>query len=127
MKTFKVEKKYKDLMEKWIQDLYKNPELQGKEYLYNGEGEYCCLGRLCIVAGYKDDDIADEGEIPLDYDAVPKTFVEGNSAVLIAMNDSEYMPDTQREEWGLDNERRQYTFPEIAEFLEKHIEYAEEV
>jgi len=36
---------------KWIKDLRKPKNKQAKKALFDGTG-YCCLGRLCVVAGY---------------------------------------------------------------------------
>ena len=39
----------RDIAEKWIADLRTNPP-QTRKALFDGNG-YCCLGRLCILAG----------------------------------------------------------------------------
>lgn len=128
MKTFKVENQYKDLMKRWIEDLEMNPELQGAEYLYDN-GTYCCLGRLCIVAGYQNDDIEYLGEIRDNFIKIPEVFMSGHPSILMKMNDSDYIQEKDREDWGLNlnTPRKQYTFPEIAEFLKERIEYVEEM
>src|ERR1700722_5631587 len=42
---------HKHIADLWIADLEKNPP-QTRQKLYDGHG-YCCLGRLCLLAGMK--------------------------------------------------------------------------
>lgn len=144
MKKILIDEKYKPLMEVWIEDLRMNPGLQGAGELYNGDNQYCCLGRLCVVAGMSDKDISGENLIQSNLlkergynpDIIPETFVSDYmpekdvsnvSLILTTMNDGITKNTTSSllENWGL--ERRlgsgKYTFPEIADFLEQRIEY----
>jgi hypothetical protein len=41
-----------DIAEKWASDLEAHPNLQGKGVMFNGT-QYCCLGRLCVLLGYR--------------------------------------------------------------------------
>lgn len=135
MKKIQIETKYKDLMERWIKDLRDNPELQSKDALLNSEGKYCCLGRLCLIAGMEEDTIRHEGVIDKDLlgyelDIIPPSFI-GEALVdsivflLTSMNDGLTKHSSEKlEEWNLTKDS--YTFPEIADFLEERIEYYDE-
>lgn len=135
MKKIKIEEKYRPLMELWIEDLIMNPELQGSDELLNNRGKYCCLGRLCVVAGIDEEEIKCESFIREDlfgyeHDLLPDAFIgEINTGsilyILTAMNDgvSKWTAKDELKKWDIMKDR--YTFPEIADFLEKHIEYYE--
>lgn len=135
MKKIKIEEKYRPLMELWIEDLRMNPELQGSDELLDNGGKYCCLGRLCIVAGIDEEDIKHEsfikeGLFGYKHDLLPDKFTgEINTGsipyILTVMNDgvSKWTVKDELKKWGIAKEK--YTFPEIADFLEKHIEYYE--
>ena len=138
MKKIQIEEKYRPLIELWIEDLIMNPELQGSDELLGNGNKYCCLGRLCIVAGIDKDEIKYESFIREDlfgykHDLLPDKFIgEINPGsilyILTTMNDgvSKWAVKNARDElkkWGITKEK--YTFPEIADFLEKHIEYYE--
>jgi len=43
----------KDIAKKWVDALRSGEYKQGKGYLKNAAGEYCCLGVLCEVVGEK--------------------------------------------------------------------------
>lgn len=40
-----------EIARRWVQDLRYNPDKQTKHRLYDGGNGYCCLGRLCLLAG----------------------------------------------------------------------------
>ena len=144
MKKIKVPIRYKGLMEKWIEDLRDNPDLQGKDELLNDKGKYCCLGRLCVVAGIEDSVIQHENVIEEDLlgyntDILPSVFVGeallristksyGVPFVLTSMNDgvnnSSDLFRTVFQEWELT--KYHYTFTEIADFLTERIEYEQD-
>lgn len=138
MKKIKVSIKYQGLMEKWIEDLRDNPDLQGKDELLNADGKYCCLGRLCVVAGIEDDVIQHENVIEKDLlgyntDILPSVFIDGAQLgivpfVLTSMNDgianSSKYSRNMFQKWGLTKDH--YTFTEIADFLTERIEYEQD-
>jgi hypothetical protein len=46
---------------KWARDLEKTSAKQATGVLNNGRGGFCCLGRLCVVAGKRGSSNADGG------------------------------------------------------------------
>ena len=139
MKKIKVPIRYQGLMEKWIEDLRDNPDLQGKNELLNAYGKYCCLGRLCVVAGIEDsviryENVIEEDLLGYNTDILPSVFVgesfPSNAVpfVLTSMNDgvnnSSDLFRTVFQEWELT--KYHYTFTEIADFLTERIEYEQD-
>lgn len=136
MKKIQIEEKYRPLMEAWIEDLRMNPELQGLNELLDNKGKYCCLGRLCAVAGIDEEEIKFESFIKEDmfgykYGLIPDEFIgepnaDNVSYILTTMNDgvSKWAVQETLDRWGIT--KGKYTFPEIADFLEERIEYVKE-
>lgn len=133
MKKIKFHIRYKPLIDKWIDYLKEHPDEQGEHYLYVEETGYCCLGVLCKLAGYSDKhmswvEIPSTLECDLD---IPKEILEDNNdldgivEVLTFMNDG-HIPGRVKLEWGLNQDKAKYTFPEIAEFINQRVEYYEE-
>lgn len=139
MKKIKVPVRYRTLMEHWIEDLRENGHLQGKDYLYDAHKDrYCCLGRLCKVAGtdpyyFKYHEMIFRGMAD-----VPDIFIsvneeghnipippEENVANLIAAMNDATTEVTGYNTWGIPKQHS-YTFDDIANFLEERIEYYEE-
>lgn len=133
MRKIQIEEKYKTLMEAWIEDLREHPELQGKDTLYdNHNNTFCCLGRLCIVAGMEKECIVDDVHIEPFMDEFADVSIskiaDFDDLPFLAMNDGfvtrKRFKEAQ-ESWGKDVIKREkgHTFPEIANFLEQRIEY----
>lgn len=100
----------KQLFNDWISALRSGELKQTTRRLFDGEG-YCCLGVLCKVAGREttptsenDDDWEESKE---NYRFVRNVLEEGTVEALMEMNDAGK------------------TFPEIADFIEKHKEEIE--
>lgn len=135
MKKILIKEKHRPLMEVWIEDLRMNPDKQGEGALYSASHDlYCCLGRLCKVAGVSEEVMDNEPDlysIDIDSDifqSIPKPFLINSSDLpgtvintLITMNDT-VNNEVYVKEWDLVS-GKQYTFPEIADFLEQRIEY----
>lgn len=109
-------------MEAWIEDLREHPELQGNQHLYC-DGKYCCLGRLCIIAGEQIEEIKHECFIEENVlSDIPNTLRDNKeiARLFASMNDGG-LTLSYAKAWEI--EIKQYTFPEIANFLEQRIEY----
>lgn len=125
MKKIQIEERYKPLMELWIEDLRTHPELQGKDCLYADE-LYCCLGRLCSLAGIEDEDMKYE-PLPAVLQRkpdIPEVFLNDTilAQLIAGMNDGGLI-EKMCDGWHLVMKR--YNFFEIADFLEQRIEYYE--
>jgi len=139
MKKIKVPVRYRTLMEHWIEDLRENGHLQGKDYLYDAHKDrYCCLGRLCAIAGtdpyyFKYHELifrgmADVPSIFISVDEegryIPIPEEEDIASLIAAMNDAT-TGVTRYKDWGIPAQYS-YTFNDIADFLEQRLEYYEE-
>ncbi len=130
------------LKEKWVEALRSGEYSQATGHLHDKEnGGYCCLGVLCKVMGAEfgpasEEHEEDDGGMFLrEFDYVP--VLDGRvlsnnddeelkdsfckelgivQSVLIKMNDGKTEPGLQSD-FGL----RRYSFPEIADYIEKNL------
>ena len=104
----------RDIAEKWIADLRANPP-QAKGALFDGKG-YCCLGRLCVLAGLEPEHVPD-------------------SICYKFLGHSEWLPPKVSDWAGMKGQGGRYpggvladhndsgkTFAEIADIIESHID-----
>lgn len=106
----------RDLRNRWVRALLSGKYVQGKSYLQDGEGRFCCLGVLCEI----DDDVVfdwdgdeyvfpsededtyererNEAELPSNYERL-LGFAEGQTSTLMRMNDDEGCTFTEIAEW----------------------------
>jgi hypothetical protein len=106
---------HKHIADVWIADLEKNPP-QAKGTLFNGYG-YCCLGRLCVLAGITPTQGADDNLYFFDENSATLPGSVANWAGMKSDNGS-YSHDNCLSH---DNDGGK-TFPEIAQIIRKRWE-----
>lgn len=106
-----------ELKAKWIADLRANPHLQGREALRTKDGKFCCLGRLCEVAGILfDQDRWAFGEI----DEIGDKDWFNEELPSFVLNKLELDPTSGGELMEM-NDHENLTFPEIADWIERNL------
>lgn len=103
----------RDNLLKWIVDLETTTEPQARSCLFDGVG-YCCLGRLCVVAGEEFAYIDETGEhIVFDYDGLECSAYPPERVLSEFLDDEEF--DYTR--YASLNDKDELTFSEIAQVL----------
>lgn len=132
--------------ERWVEALCSREYKQGQGYLVNEYNEYCCLGVFAHLEGIPKENLLDEERLThfddekrdgvyiedlplcLSTDHNPKEY--DLEAILVGMNDNTLITSSLSEEmFGLEIIQeylegiRTGTFKDIADFLEKHVEF----
>lgn len=106
----KLPKKFK---EKWVKALRSGDYEQGKFYLKNSKGNYCCLGVACKISGQKDEDIMGI--------AYPKTIYNSIPKVPMFFKRPTELQDDMLHTLSKMNDRGGKSFDEIADYIEKNL------
>lgn len=109
----------RDIAEKWIADLRTNPP-QARGVLFDGTG-YCCLGRLCVLAGMEPERVHDTGH----YGFLGITFSLPGAVIdwagMQTANAKYGVVDEEPATLAQDNDSGK-TFAEIADIIAAHID-----
>lgn len=98
---------------KWARDLETTSARQTKRVLNNGRGGFCCLGRLCVIAGERGKRIGSEISYGGETAVLPSEVMEK-----VGMkSDCGELPDAALTEL---NDEKGMTFREIAKVIRKN-------
>lgn len=111
-----------EMKAKWLEALRSGKYKQGKGYLETKEGSFCCLGVLQKVTEGRCENYSAPSPEWYEKQGIHVDQTDGciNDEIetkLMGMNDG--LDTLKNNTFGL--EEREYSFPEIADFIEKHV------